>query len=716
MRYLSLLLLFCSFAVVAQAGEIVPGLDDSAAKYTSTSPTNGVAGNISDITNGIITYAARFSPDASQAQAGPVLIIEDGGTSNGSGLYMIEGYVVLCGKSYAHPGVTAASLDDRDFSDFVIAARIGKVEFGVENKVFASLNVATGKLIGGVNNKFVEYDIPGCDMGINFDGNLSVAFMGIAESIAVDLNNKGWNGGLTDGGTNPLLNRDNCQAMTLSAGYDNLLGQIFDQAPDLSVLPSNPEPADLVINVDPEAVTQLKFDASPEANVTGHWVRFYSTFEGEPNFAIAPTVSEFIPAGANPLTCPVSFELDDVICWQVEEQISGSAQGDDANILGPIWTFSAALSVPNITASPAKSLVYDYTSERYQGAATFTCEFFAKTPPTSIRWYRGTDTSNPVSDGATDITVELSQDGYNYTSTLFIDNPELADEDSYWCKVENTAGSDSSDSAMLVIKRNVAHWTLDTADMVGGQYADISGAGHNADPNYIPAGGAVVDGVDAAVTGQGIDFTIDPQNNVAISAGWDPATESGEFTVSGWINDYGYTGGYQGIITKRENDRGVTSWYWEIRPAGFIAFGNDTGDVALDFNPYMNQWTLVTVTASDEGFKLYINGALAVSNANRTPTPNDAFMIIGANNSNSGVFAGPFNGAMDDMRIYNYALSDGEVAMLYYDVLNTPVCIDPNGIAMRFDTNDNCVVDIADFVVFAADWLNDNLCPGQGCE
>ncbi|MGE4286750.1 MAG: LamG-like jellyroll fold domain-containing protein [Phycisphaerae bacterium] len=695
--------LLCGLAAFTYAGQIVPGLDDSTARFSTTVPQNGTLNEIANNTTGLLTFAARFNPDASQADVAPVQLLQYGGTSNGTGVYVVYGDVYFCGKSYGQPGVMPISDNDTDFSDYTIAVKIGSVVYGEENIMFASFNIATGELISKVNDIVKITQVTGSDSGINVDGNLTVGFIG--DGVILET---GWLGGLTQNADYPEFFNLNCVSMVQTAGYDNQLGQIFDQMADLSVLASNPIPADGAINVDPETVTALQFDAAIDTNVTGHWVRFFQVDNGEPNLLVAPTVSEFIPAGANPISCPVSFELDDVVYWQVEEQISGAAEGASANLYSPIWSFQAALSVPNITTSPATAVVFA------NDTAGFTCEFFSKAAPTSVQWYRGAGTSNPVSDSDADITIELVQDGYNYTSTLTIANAEVADEDAYWFSVANAVGSDDSDAANLAIKRELAHWTLDAADMVGGQYLDVSGAGHNADPNIIPDAAAIVDGA----VGEAVDFTIDPQNNVGNGGTWDPATGSNEFTVSAWVYNRGLNGQIQGILTKRALGNTYQSWYLNIQANGELRFGTPTENVSTNFNSYYAQWVLVTITDSaTEGAVVYINGLRVDGDPLVTPVVTDAPILIGSNYPNlDGTYGDLFNGSIDDVRIFNYALSAGEAAMLYYDVVQTPICMDPSAEVVKFDVTGDCKVDLADFAEFAGDWLNSNLCPGPGCE
>ena len=99
-------------------------------------------------------------------------------------------------------------------------------------------------------------------------------------------------------------------------------------------------------------------------------------------------------------------------------------------------------------------------------------------------------------------------------------------------------------------------------------------------------------------------------------------------------------------------------------------------------------------------------------------------LYIGALNRNAnGTVVSIFNGVLDDVRIYNYALSNTEVVDLYYDILETPVCLNLDALNLQFDVagggvsgdEPDCLVTLADFAVFAQTWLNCGLYPLSEC-
>jgi hypothetical protein len=95
-----------------------------------------------------------------------------------------------------------------------------------------------------------------------------------------------------------------------------------------------------------------------------------------------------------------------------------------------------------------------------------------------------------------------------------------------------------------------------------------------------------------------------------------------------------------------------------IRPAGATA--TDQGVRQASHTPIpLNAWTHIATTYDGANQRLYINGALVASRAQTgTMVVSNGSLRIGGNNS-SGEF---FNGLIDEVRIYNRALSAAEIA------------------------------------------------------
>lgn len=160
-----------------------------------------------------------------------------------------------------------------------------------------------------------------------------------------------------------------------------------------------------------------------------------------------------------------------------------------------------------------------------------------------------------------------------------------------------------------------------------------------------------------------------------VNCGNDPAFNIlGEITLSAWI--YPRQGSkYQCLISKCYSSGGQNNPYdfrfdWEASPkltmvradAQVHNYFYSTQTVPL------NTWSYVTVTVTPSGQgTFYINGQYAGGGViSITPTGNDHKVWIGRRDYDSylGNYLN-YNGLMDEMRIYNRALTESEVISLY---------------------------------------------------
>ncbi|HOK67365.1 MAG TPA: immunoglobulin domain-containing protein [Anaerohalosphaeraceae bacterium] len=715
----------CWLSTAVSAGVLVPGLADSTALVTYPAARAGVAGDHAKITTAKITLAARFNPDVSMMTGGPTIVIEDGGTTNGTGLYLGDGNLIFAAKSNNQLGLPT-SMNDTDFSDNALAITIGPVKFGAENVVYASFDAAAGKLVTSINGLQRVYTITGSNASKNLDGNTSVSFLG---SGAIT---PGHMGGLCETGATqfPLLFWNNARNMVQKAGYTNQLGQVFSNVETLELRAHNPVPATGATNVNPLTVTQLQFTpardpnnmSNPNPKVTGHFVTVYQVQNGEPNLLLPPLYETFVPAGSDPVAVPFTFTWDQVVCWRVEEQIQGKSKGDPANLVGPIWFFTATPSKPIVTVSPAPAAAFP------AGQASFTCEFTSQSAPT-VTWYRVGTPDIPLSTSDPDISVvTIPTNGITYASTLTIRNIEKVDEGSYYCSIANSGGSEASASATLGVKRKVAHWTLnsDSSGYDNGQYLDISGEGHHATPTLAPVFSSSTPGT---LGGQSLDMTAAGQPQAGGDSGvWATAQNTGETTVSVWINWAGPNGAWQGIVANRQRTDSsfVANYYIEIRQDnGRLQIGGvpGVGDLQIDPLP-IGQWVHLVITAKAGEVVMYLNGQVANRSTAGQAVPQALYPVYFGTlgrDLTTGALLSPFNGYLDDIQIYNYALSWAEVVDLYYPVMQQRVCVNPNHLDLRLDVagggqagdQPDCRVDLADFAVLASSWLNSGLYPAE---
>ena len=129
----------------------------------------------------------------------------------------------------------------------------------------------------------------------------------------------------------------------------------------------------------------------------------------------------------------------------------------------------------------------------------------------------------------------------------------------------------------------------------------------------------------------------------------------------------------------------------------------------------LNVWQMFTVTMSPTGeAALYKNGRQVATGTVQTPN------VIARTNNWIGRSAWPdalYNGLLDDIRIYNYALTPEDVASLYTST--TPeddwICVSNTDPALGTDVNGDCQVNIADIAALASLWLECERVPTDAC-
>jgi hypothetical protein len=197
----------------------------------------------------------------------------------------------------------------------------------------------------------------------------------------------------------------------------------------------------------------------------------------------------------------------------------------------------------------------------------------------------------------------------------------------------------------------VAHYAFD------GDATDSSGNGHD---------GTLVGGPTfvAGAKGQAVQFSGAVGPFVDLGT-FNPSALTGKLTVALWANWKGPTGLYQGLMAKRDWWDPPSGNMWQIEAnnaAGAVTFSRN-GSYPGSGNPILpvNEWAHVAVTFDGTTARFYVNGTQTGSGAFSFGPNREASMHVGCCDSNGG---NPFNGAIDDVGLYNQALSVAEVKAL----------------------------------------------------
>ena len=152
---------------------------------------------------------------------------------------------------------------------------------------------------------------------------------------------------------------------------------------------------------------------------------------------------------------------------------------------------------------------------------------------------------------------------------------------------------------------------------------------------------------------------------------------AGDFTASVWYNAYDYANGWPTLLDA-DNGDGTFSFALTIigQQSGASAIGSldasstAPGDVC--YNLYtaqpisLNTWSQAVITKAGTTVTMYINSQFVTNGPVANPISTlGRFITIGGANVAAYSGAWAFHGNIDDVRIYNRALSTNEVAELY---------------------------------------------------
>ncbi len=178
-------------------------------------------------------------------------------------------------------------------------------------------------------------------------------------------------------------------------------------------------------------------------------------------------------------------------------------------------------------------------------------------------------------------------------------------------------------------------------------------------------------------------------------------------TVSAWINPVSVDKNWMAIVTKGDSAWRL-SFFQKQRRIHFAVTGPpEYYSIESQTQIPTGNWTHVCGTYDGRYMRVYVNGIEDPASPVRFEgdiTTNDRNVFIGENSEKPGRV---FNGMIDDVRIYNYALSADQVRRLQ--------CEYPS----KADINNDCRVDMRDLAILGADWLHTgtagaDIAPGYG--
>ncbi|HLB43719.1 MAG TPA: LamG-like jellyroll fold domain-containing protein [Gammaproteobacteria bacterium] len=151
-------------------------------------------------------------------------------------------------------------------------------------------------------------------------------------------------------------------------------------------------------------------------------------------------------------------------------------------------------------------------------------------------------------------------------------------------------------------------------------------------------------------------------------------TPTGNFSWTGWFSLDSWSGN-QILISSDQFNGGWDSIQINRHDAGNISITSCSNEQVSNFSPSLQSWFFLTVTRSDNDWKLYVNGSLR-KNFTLLCSPVQRHVLIGRNND--ATYPRNHVGLVDEFGWWNRSLSQAEIETLYYDGV---------GLAYPFDTN-----------------------------
>ena len=206
----------------------------------------------------------------------------------------------------------------------------------------------------------------------------------------------------------------------------------------------------------------------------------------------------------------------------------------------------------------------------------------------------------------------------------------------------------------------IGHWTFDEGS--GTIAADSSG--NNKTGTLLAAPGGVLPAwIGNGISGGALHFGGTGYVEMANTASaYDFG--AGGFSVSAWVR-YGTQSAGDNIIAAKHSG-GVTNGYFLSDTNRKLSFYFDHDSTRVLTPTYYdgNQWHFVVGTNDGINGRLYVDGQFIGSNAG-TPSINSVSFLVGGVFLHWGAFVGGFSGDIDDVAVWNEALTPTQITQLY---------------------------------------------------
>ncbi|MBN1125162.1 MAG: hypothetical protein JXA82_09145 [Sedimentisphaerales bacterium] len=444
-------------------------------------------------------------------------------------------------------------------------------------------------------------------------------------------------------------------------------------------------------------------------------VDVYFGTEDDPNLTLKPVYKKLSKEPATTTSYdPGTLDFSTTYYWRIDAYEPNDVPGgDDILIPGPVWSFTTVPASPIFTENPELSAVFPNEAAVF----TATCSSLSALEG-SIQWFKVGSPDVEITTDDPDVSIVENTVETLTTSTLTIYNITDVREGDYYAKATNAGGESSSGTGSIIIKKLLAYYPFN------GDPGDASGNGLDGTPMTL--GVTPNDVLPAYVegkVGQAVSLSDTYDNYIELPEGF------ADFRSGITLNLWAYpmiAGNWANFIQFSNGAPGDNIFFCRSGTSTTLQFRTANGEaqntalnalVAIE----LNSWQMFTVTLDASGVaKVYKNGLRCTYyNANGSintpqvtmPIPNVVPRInnfIGKSAWNDAYFTGQ----IDEVRIYNYALTDDEIVTRYLADAETPLC----RYKPEYDFTGDCIVNMEDFAAFAAQWLQCGLDPSSACD
>ena len=394
------------------------------------------------------------------------------------------------------------------------------------------------------------------------------------------------------------------------------------------------------------------------------------------------TTSYTVPS-ANPL------KKDATYYWRVDEKFTKAGNSDPNFVAGIVQSFDTVKTVPVLTTSAPFVLTGSDCS--------LVVKIASASSVSSVQWFKYVDGTNdtPVTDGGKIAIVTTST-----SSTLKVSNAALEDKLFYYCVVTNTAGTTKTANLLVDVRSGLVHQYSFSED---GSTVVKDSVG-TADGNLVMPADPLLQKIKI----QGGQVVCDRTAGNYVELPSRMVTGLKSFTIMFWMTsganewsrvfDFGKTSGTNGVN------------YFFYAPTGRFAIKDASAEQAVDgtapvVGGGVTQVACVydTDSAATPTMKLYVNGVYRAQRLNCFPMTvvDDIECWLGRSHYTGDP---AFKGTIDEFRIYDYPISAPWV-MSAYDAGPNAFPTDACNVKSAYDFTGDCKVNLADFALFAQEWL-----------